>query len=190
MIFNFAGESASGEVDGVQVSTEVPDVAVITNAFTIGRQFTDSFAAEFRLGLFNNLEFADFEKEDAKLTINELTASPEYDVDVDRFLGGYLRFGDFVTDSFYPYAIVGYTQMKATAELGNATFFDESGQATDLTFPKTKSTESASSSSFGFGFIAELDGSSYFGVEYMTYFNDDDDLGDVSGWTIRFGSSF
>ena len=64
-----------------------------------------------------------------------ITANPTLEIDIDSLYGGYLRFGNFVTDSFYPYAVVGYTKLKATSTSKRASYLDAAGNDTGVSVP-------------------------------------------------------
>ena len=172
----------------------MPDIVDFVPYFTLGKQINRHIAAEVRLGI--NLFGG--RTSNATVTVGSgsgtLTANPEVEITVDRLAGGYLRFGDFASETFYPYLIVGYTSLKATSEISDVAFNDVNGNPTGDIIPGSKTTESESSTSFGFGFKKEFkdDGrwfdDGYFALEFMRYIADDD--GDVTGFMLQFGESF
>ena len=83
------------------------------------------------------------------------TFSSELGVKLDAFFGGYIRVGTQASKDFYPYVIVGITQLARTYTLVN-----------DDTI-----SESDSSSSFGVGFDFGHTESGGFNVEYMNYYD-------------------
>ena len=198
---NFEGYEINATDDnGSVASVEVPDVAVVSPiVIGIGKQITDRVAVEFRLGGIGGstgsaevttynappddgppTAVVTFPEDDERADANvpfppiDYSDSHAYTVDLERFVGGYLRVGNFATESFYPYAVIGYTKLTATARVSTS-----------------KITESEESSSLGLGFIKEFSNGWGLGVEYMKYISSDEYfVGDVDGWTLHFGGSF
>ena len=125
----------------------------------LGTTFNKNFSGELRLGL----GIAD-----------DSVGVFGYDVDVelDNMFGAYVRGGVPVTDTFFPYAIVGYTRGELTASIPG--FGSESDAEADL--------------SFGFGADVNISKTIILNVEYMNYF--DKDGVDVAGLSVGIASKF
>jgi len=109
----------------------------------IGKQYTENFSAEVRLGLGLGDDVVEFEGVDtgAKLEIRE-------------FYGAYLRGGMRMAETVYPYVIVGYTQ--ATLE-----WIDDSVSVHD----------GFGGVSYGAGLDIEVKRDLFTSIEYMHYFD-------------------
>ena len=170
----------------------VGGISVLAPGLTLGTKFNDYVSAEFRLGV--GIE------DDSVEAAN-----------VDNFFGGYLRVGRSVNNSFYPYAIVGFTRLKASWEVTTTTpdecndsvipiigdFIDD---VTDVftgcevrettTSTGVEESETEFSPSFGIGFIKEDSASAWnWGFEVMQYISSDK-FGDVWGVTLNTTYSF
>ena len=84
--------------------------------------------------------------------------------------GAYLR-GGFKADAFYPYVVLGYTQVKVTASV-----------------PGYSISQSDSDLSFGLGTDIDLNESLTLNFEYMSYF--DTDGVEISGFSLGVTSRF
>ena len=141
----FEGGSAVGSLeDGTPISISVPDVGVVAFFTAIGKQVTDYVAVEFRVGGLGSSGMT----HEYEVTVGDIVARPELEIDANSLYGGYLRFGNFVTDSFYPYAIVGFTGLNATFESKSGTFKNADGTDTGVAFPGFKETESETAIQF------------------------------------------
>jgi len=95
----------------------------------------------------------------------------EVDMELKNFFGAYLRGGVPVGESFYPYAVIGYSKGKFEISA-----FDESV------------SESESDFSFGVGADFSVAESVKINLEYMNYI--DKDGGELSGFAIGIAKSF
>lgn len=123
-----------------------------------GTFFGDNFSGELRLGLGvgdDSVSYAGF----------------DVDVELKNFFGAYLRGGVPVGESFYPYAIIGYSKGKLEASaLGES----ESASESDL--------------SFGVGADFSVAETVTINLEYMNYI--DKDGGELSGFAVGIAKSF
>lgn len=124
-----------------------------------GTTFNENFSGEVRLGFGVGDDTVDVFGFDA-------------DVELDNMFGAYVRGGIPVTDSFFPYAIVGYTRGEVTASISG--FGSES--------------ESESDVSFGVGADVNVNQNIIINVEYMNYF--DKDGAEIDGFSIGIASKF
>lgn len=125
----------------------------------LGTSFNENFSGEIRLGIGVGDDDVDVFGFDA-------------DVELDNMYGAYIRGGIAVTESFYPYAIVGYTHGKVTASVSG--FGSES--------------ESESDVSFGVGADVNVTESIIVNIEYMNYL--DKDGAEIDGFSIGIASKF
>ncbi|MDY6920203.1 MAG: porin family protein [Pseudomonadota bacterium] len=88
------------------------------------------------------------------------------DVDLKSMIGGYLRLGAPVSDSLFPYAVVGFTRTELEVDFEN--FGSESDSETDI--------------SYGLGVDLSLDRNLRLNVEYMNYYDKDDT--EITGFSI------
>ena len=125
----------------------------------LGTTFNENFSAEVRAG---------FGVGDDTVSAFGLNA----DVELDNMLGAYVRGGIPVSDSFYPYAVIGYTRIKLTASIPG--FGSESESDSDL--------------SFGLGADINITENVIFNIEYMNYF--DKDGAEIDGYSIGVATKF
>lgn len=153
--FSFLDYSVEA-IEGVE-----PSVTAIVGR--LGTGFNENFSGEVRLG---------FGVGDDTVTVDALGGT-DVDVELDHIFGAYVRGGIPVTESFYPYAIVGYTRGKGTA---SSDFFDRSD------------SESESDVSFGVGADVGVSENIIINIEYMNYY--DKDGAEVDGFSIGVASRF
>lgn len=125
----------------------------------LGTTFNENFSGEVRLGFGVGDDTVDVFGFDA-------------DVELDNMFGAYVRGGIPVTDSFFPYAIVGYTRGEVTASISG--FGSESETESDV--------------SFGVGADVNVNQNIIINVEYMNYF--DKDGAEIDGFSIGIASKF
>lgn len=92
------------------------------------------------------------------------------DVELNSMIGAYLRAGVPMGPSFYPYAVLGFTRTEL--EFSNPLYDSQSGSETDV--------------SYGLGVDLSLDRKMSLNVEYMNYFDKDDQK--ISGFSIGIAS--
>jgi outer membrane immunogenic protein len=124
----------------------------------LGTFFGDNFSGEIRLGLGVGDDTVNFDGFDV-------------DVELKNFFGAYLRGGVPVGESFYPYAVIGYSKGKIEMSA-----FDES------------ISESESDVSFGVGADFSVAETVKVNLEYMNYI--DKDGGELSGFSVGIAKSF
>jgi hypothetical protein len=117
----------------------------------LGSQLNENFALEVRAGTgFSDGDIAVF--------------GTEFDIELDKYVGAYLKIGAPINENFYPYAIVGYTRAELTVTGGG---FSDS--------------ESDSDTSFGLGARFGSSSDMNFAVEYIRYYDKDgEELGGLS----------
>ena len=172
----FEGRSSVGNANDLP-----QDIDVAAGVLQIGKQINEHIAAELRLGFGATEKTHEYEVHHTYPT--DAVANHELEIGVDHFIGGYLRFGGFVTDSFYPYAIVGYTELTASWESEDAPF-ESHGAPFGGTSPGFTKTDTSATGSFGIGFIHDSPDGADWGLEIMQYISDDD-FGDVKAWTVN-----
>ena len=171
----FEGRSSVGNANDLP-----QDIDVAAGVLQIGKQINEHIAAELRLGY--ELTEKTHEYKVHHMGFSDTVANHELEIGVDHFIGGYLRFGGFVTDSFYPYAIIGYTELTASWESEDAPFESHGlSMGTSRGFTKT---DTSATGSFGIGFIHDSPDGADWGLEIMQYISDDD-FGDVKAWTVN-----
>ncbi len=112
-----------------------------------GWQFNDHVSAEVRAGLGGNAT--------GDVTVGNSTV--EIDYKLDHFLGAYARGGLWLSDSFYPYLIGGFTRFKHEIEAAGLVL-------------------ETSGSDFSYGLGADIATSEHWRInlEYMRYYDRDD----------------
>lgn len=160
-----AGETLAGGYFGAgfsRMTYEESDVSAEADPTALflrgGWRFNDYLAAEARLGAGVSDD-----------SVHVMGVS--VDVEVDYFVGGYLKAGLPVGNLLYPYVVVGATKAELTASAGG---FDFSDDATDV--------------SYGAGVDFRFNERLSAGVEYMNYI--DKDGGELSGISIGLDISF
>lgn len=123
-----------------------------------GTFFGDNFSGELRLGLGVGDDSVNY-------------GGIDVDVELKNFFGAYLRGGVPVGESFYPYAVIGYSKGKLKA---SAFGESESVSESDL--------------SFGVGSDFSVTESVKINLEYMNYI--DKDGGELSGFSVGIAKSF
>jgi len=124
----------------------------------LGTTFNENFSGEIRLGFGVGDDSVD-------------VFGTDVDVELDNMFGVYVRGGIPVTDSFFPYAIVGYTRGEVTA---SALGYSESNSESDV--------------SFGLGADINLSQNAIINMEYMSYF--DKDGTEIDGFSVGIASKF
>jgi outer membrane immunogenic protein len=130
------------------------DASLTVFSGKMGTKFDDNFAAEARVGF----------------GIDDGTVDVGINVKLKSFYGVYLKAGFPVSDTFYPYAVLGYT--RSEIELSDKRF---------------AFSTSESDSSFGLGADFNFE-SLTLNVEYLNYL--DKGGAEVSGISIGFSKSF
>ncbi len=182
----FEGRSSVGNANDLP-----QDIDVAAGVLQIGKQINEYIAAELRLGFGATEKTHEYEVHHPNQNYIDVVANHELEIGVDHFIGGYLRFGGFATDSFYPYAIIGYTRLKASWESEDAPFKYEDSHPnphviapTISTSPGFTKTDTSATGSFGIGFIHDSPDGADWGLEIMQYISDDD-FGDVKALTVN-----
>lgn len=124
----------------------------------LGTTFNENFSGEARLGLGLGDDTVSVFGYDA-------------DIELDNMFGAYVRGGLPVSESFYPYVILGYTRGEATISVGS---YSESQSETDI--------------SFGLGADVNVGQSVTLNVEYMSYF--DKDGAEINGFSFGVARKF
>lgn len=125
----------------------------------IGSNINQNFSAEIRAGVGVGDD-----------TVNVFGTN--VDVELDNMFGVYVRGGIPLSNSVFPYAIIGYTSGKVTASAAGY------GSA----------TESESDMSFGLGVDIPVSKYMHLNAEYMNYF--DKDGAEIGGIAIGFINAF
>ena len=107
-----------------------------------GTWFTDNVAGEFRLGF----------------GVSDDTVAGDVKLNLDNFVGGYIRAGASSDSAVAPYVIGGYTRAKASLKGGGGEISDSD---TDI--------------SFGVGVDIATSPDSSINVEYMNYYDEEED---------------
>lgn len=128
----------------------------------LGTEFTENFSAEIRVGTGID---------DDKINVNVLGTNVPVKVELNHFYGAYVRGTIPVADTFYPYAVVGFTR----AEL-------------ELKVPGGSASDSDDDVSFGVGTDIRLSANTDLNLEYMNYY-DKDDLS-IDGFSVGFTYRF
>jgi len=123
----------------------------------LGTKFNDNFAAEVRVGFGLGDDTVDVFGYDVTIKLK-------------NFYGVYLKAGVPVNETFYPYAVLGYTRGELEASVMGFTV-----------------SESESYTSFGLGADFNFEGFTL-NVEYLNYL--DKDEAEISGVSIGFSKSF
>ena len=178
----FEGRSSVGNANDLP-----QDISVAAGVLQIGKQINKHVAAELRLGYELTEETHEYEVPYPNPYPMRVVANHELEIGVDHFIGGYLRFGGFVTDSFYPYAIVGYTELTASWESEDAPYNFGAGHVDNNILHTSRGftkTDTSATGSFGIGFIHDSPDGADWGLEIMQYISDDD-FGDVKALTVN-----
>ncbi|HEY9030462.1 MAG TPA: porin family protein [Kangiella sp.] len=125
------------------------DADVTTLDGKVGTYFNENFSGELRLGL----------------GVQDDTVFGS-DIEIENYYGAYLRAGIPVTDGFYPYAIVGYTNTKVGVSGGGS--------------------DSESDMSYGLGADFAISDSVDFTAEFMRYLDKDGVEVDGIGLGFKF----
>jgi len=134
------------------------DAKLNTVNLRIGTFFDRSFSGEIRLGTGLGDD-----------SINYL--GTDIDIEIDHFIGAYLRSGVLTTGNLYPYLVVGVTQGEVTAKALGA---NVSESETDL--------------SFGIGIDYTIKNTVTVNAEYINYISKG--LVDISGFTLGIAKRF
>lgn len=124
----------------------------------LGTEFTENFSAEIRVGTGIDDD-----------TVNVLGTPVK--LELNHFYGAYLRGTLPVTDTFYPYAVVGFTRAELEAKASGVS-----------------DSDSGSDVSFGLGADIRLTSNTDLNLEYMNYY-DKDDLA-IDGFSVGFTYRF
>lgn len=124
----------------------------------IGKEFNDYLSAELRFSFGAGSDSVE-------------ALGQEVDVKLNRLYGIYLRGGVSASDSFYPYAVIGFSNAKVTASVSGFS-----------------ASDTGSDSSFGVGAEYRIDEKQALNLEYMSYI--DKDGIEISGFSIGFVSYF
>lgn len=116
----------------------------------LGTKWNENIAGEFRLGLASSKE-----------------KYSDQILEIEGFGGVYMKFGTPVSDTFYPYAIIGRTRGKLGMSNNNS-----------------KSRHTASDTSFGVGLDVEISDSIAINLEYIEYI--DKPVRDFAGFSLGF----
>lgn len=125
----------------------------------LGMNFNENFSGEIRAG---------FGVGDDSVDVYGI----DVDVELDNFFGAYVRGGIPAAESFFPYAVLGYTRSEVTASI--------SGYGSE--------SESESDVSFGVGADVKVSDNLYLNVEYMNYL--DKDGAEIDGFSISAVTNF
>lgn len=143
----------------VEYSEEgVPDASLNAIYGRFGTYFGENFSGELRLGVGLGDDTVNADGADVKL-------------EVENFYGVYLRGGVPIGESFYPYAVIGYTKGKLKASVYGESFSD-----------------SESDASFGVGADFSFTDTLKLNLEYMNYI--DKDGGELSGFALGLAKLF
>lgn len=137
---------------------DIEDASLTSIYGRLGTNFNENISGEFRIGVGVGDDSVDVYGYDV-------------DIELDNMVGAYLRGGIPVTESFFPYAVLGYTRLELTA---SAMGFSESESETDI--------------SFGLGADVDVNGNITVNVEYINYV-DKDGL-EIDGFSIGVASKF
>jgi len=155
-----AGESYYGGnltfIDYSETGFEDASLSVLSGR--LGTSWNDNFSGELRLG---------FGVGDDTIRAYGM----DVDLAIKNFYGAYIKSGVQMTDTIYPYAILGYTRGEAEVSIGS---LSESTSETDV--------------SFGIGTDFNISESLNVNLEYMNYL--DKDGADISGFSLGFSSKF
>ena len=116
----------------------------------LGTKWNENITGEFRLGLASSKE-----------------KYSDQTLEIEGFGGVYMKFGTPVSDTFYPYAIIGRTRGKLGMSNNNS-----------------KSRHTASDTSFGVGVDVEISDSIAINLEYIKYI--DKPMHDFAGFSLGF----
>lgn len=138
----------------------------------LGTEFTENFSAEIRVGIGlddDNNSYSD--------GINNVNISTK----LKHFYGAYVRGTIPIVDTFYPYAVVGYTQAEVETKI------DYQIQNPNIS-GSAKGSDSDGDISFGVGADIRLTSNTDLNLEYMNYYDKDDvSIDGLSlGFTYRF----
>lgn len=150
-----------GNIAFVEYSEEgIGDDASLNAIFgRIGKKFNENFSGEIRVGIGIGDDTVDL-------------FGGDVDVELDSLFGVYVRGGIQVAESFYPYAVLGYTRGELTASVSGF------GSA----------SESESDISFGVGADVGISEKVILNVEYMNYL--DKDGAEIDGFSIGIATNF
>jgi outer membrane immunogenic protein len=138
----------------------IPTEAQLSAVFgRLGTEFNENFSGELRLGFGIGNDTVSAFGVDGTVELNNL-------------FGAYIRGGIPVSDSFFPYVVVGYT--RGEMERDSAILGSDSPSESDI--------------SFGIGADLGVSESLTASIEYMNYL--DKDGADVSGFSLSFISRF
>lgn len=127
-----------------------------------GSYLNEYFSAEMRFGLG---------VDEGTVTERVLGMSVDVDVELNHFIGAYIRGGVPVTSGFTPYVIVGFTRAEVEASLSGFS-----------------ATADESDTSYGLGADIDVGESVKLNIEYMNYI--DKDGGELDGVSIGLLKTF
>lgn len=137
-------------VTPLKYSEEYFDATLVSLIGIAGYEFNRYFSGEMRFGI--GLKGEDYDGGS---------------LDLNKLIGGYIKAGMPVNDSFVPYVIVGSTNIELEAGGESA---------------------SESDTSFGLGFDFGLNEKTFFAIEYMNYF--DKNGAEINGFSLGIKSKF
>lgn len=155
----FAGDAYyGGNLAFIDYSEPGIDASVTAIYGRIGTNWNENFSGELRVGLGIGDDTVQLFGEDV-------------DIQLNNFIGAYVKGGAQVNEVFYPYAILGLTRGEAEASV-----------------PGFSVTESETDVSFGLGADFNVSESLTLNLEYMNYY--DKDSAELSGFSLGFTSVF
>ena len=140
----------------------IPVFSVPAISGKLGKKWNDNFSGELRAGFGLS--------EDERVMVVNGSIVP-IALELNSFYGTYIRVGEQINSTFYPYAIAGYTRSKGVASVLSV-----------------KNSHSETDTSFGIGFDLYLSKSLKVNFEYMNYL--DKNSASVDGSSIGLTSSF
>ena len=172
-----------------------PDFSLNVAVGRFGVRFTENFAAEIRGGIglgddtnestITNADFSEYAFFGIPLTTFGISgtgnASGGGTLELDHFFGAYLRAGAPIGESFFPYALLGYTRADISASVSlsvtpqggqtSAASVNVSGSDTDI--------------SFGLGADYKFNDRFSLNAEWINYVDKSDgELGELSGFSV------
>ena len=145
-------------VNFLDIGSDGDDVSINTLVGTLGKNVNENLSAEFRFGFGLSSDSVD-------------VFGTEVDIDLNNMYGVYLKGKLPMSDSFVPYAVIGYSRGELEASAMGIS-----------------ASESESDVSFGFGFDYKTSESFSVNFEYINYL--DKDGTEVDGFGIGFAKSF
>ena len=148
------------ETTSQQINLPVFSVPAISGK--LGKKWDDNFSGELRAGF-------GLSEDELVMAVNGSIVPVK--LALNSFYGAYIRVGEQINSTFYPYAIAGYTRGKMSASV--------------LGF---KNSHTETDTSFGIGFDLYLSKSLKVNFEYMNYL--DKNSASIDGLSVGLTSSF